>query len=156
MRLKKQAFTMIELVFAIVVIGILSAIAIPKFAATRTDAQISKGRADIASIRSAIITERQSRLITGDSKFIEAGTGNDSNGNPQLDKGSLFGGVLTYGIKDSATSGHWTNTGGYDDENTTTYNYKVGETTVGFTYTRGTGVFDCTTQSDTYCSELTD
>jgi len=156
MRLKKEAFTMIELVFVIVVLGILSAVAIPKFAATRTDAQISKGRADISSIRSAIITERQSRLITGDSKYIEAGTGDDANGNPQLDKGSLFGGVLTYGIKDSATSGHWTNTGGYSDVNTTAYDYQVGETTIGFTYTRGTGVFDCTSQTATYCSELTD
>ena len=152
----KKAFTMIELVFVIVVLGILSAIAIPKFAATRTDAQISKGRADISSIRSAIITERQSRLITGDNKYIEAGTGDDANSNPQLDKGSLFGGVLTYGITDKVASGHWTNTGGYSDENTTTYDYQVSATPVSFTYTRGTGIFDCTTQTDKYCSELTD
>ncbi|MDF1878230.1 prepilin-type N-terminal cleavage/methylation domain-containing protein [Sulfurimonas sp. SAG-AH-194-C20] len=149
--MNKNAFTMIELVFVIVVLGILSAIAIPKFAATRTDAQISKGRADISSLRSAIMTERQGRLITGDSKYIKVGTNAG-----EIDNGSLFGGVLTYGIKDSASSGHWTNTGGYSDENTTTYDYQIGDTTVGFTYTRGTGVFDCTTQSDTYCSELTD
>ena len=157
----KKAFTMIELVFAIVVIGILSAIAIPKFAATRVDAQISKGRADISSIRSAIMTERQSRLITGDSKFIEVGTGTDGNGNPQLDKGALFGGVLTYGIKDSATAGHWTNTGGYSDVNTTTYDYQVSETPVSFTYTRGDGIFTCSktsgsTKSKEYCGKLID
>jgi len=151
MKSTKKAFTMIELVFVIVVLGILASVAIPKFAATRTDAEISKGVADISSIRSAIITERQSRLITGDSKYIKVGTGAK-----ELDSGSLFGGVLTYGVKDSATSGHWTNTGGYADENTTTYNYQVGQTTVGFTYTRSTGIFDCTTQTDTYCSELTD
>jgi len=147
----KKAFTMIELVFAIVVIGILSAIAIPKFTATRTDAIISKGRADISSIRSAIMSDRQSRLITGDNKFIEAGTGAG-----QLDNGSLFGGVLTYGIKDSASSGHWTHTGNYNDINTSTYNYQINQTAVGFTYTRGTGIFDCTNQASTYCSELTD
>ena len=39
----KKAFTMVELVFVIVVIGILSAIAIPKLAATRDDAHITKG-----------------------------------------------------------------------------------------------------------------
>ena len=50
----KNAFSMIELVFVIVVLGILASVAIPKFAATRTDAEISKGRADIASIRSGI------------------------------------------------------------------------------------------------------
>ena len=38
----KRAFTMIELVFVIVILGILAAVAIPKFAATREDAQVSK------------------------------------------------------------------------------------------------------------------
>jgi len=155
-RINKSAFTMIELVFVIVVLGILAAIAIPKFAATRTDAQITKGRADISSIRSAIMTERQSRLITGDNKFIEAGAGAG-----KLDKDYtstnkvLFGGVLTYGIKDSTNSGHW-HLVSHVDANSSKYNFYVGSTPVSFTYTRGTGIFDCTTQTDKYCSELTD
>ena len=37
----KKAFTMIELIFVIVIIGILSSIAIPKLVATRDDAKIS-------------------------------------------------------------------------------------------------------------------
>jgi len=77
MQKSKNAFTMIELVFVIVILGILSAIAIPKFAATRTDAQITKGRADISSIRSAIVTERQSRLIQGDHDWITELSHND-------------------------------------------------------------------------------
>jgi len=147
MRLKKTAFTMIELVFVIVVLGILSAIAIPKFSATRTDAQISKGRADVASVRSAIITERQSRLITGDSKFIEAG-----DGSGQLDDGALFGGVLTYGITAKDASGHW-HSRSSSDTNSSTVKFKVADTDVTFTYTRSNGVFTCDTD-DTYCSEL--
>ncbi|QIR77796.1 prepilin-type N-terminal cleavage/methylation domain-containing protein [Sulfurospirillum diekertiae] len=37
----KQAFTMIELIFVVVILGILSAIAIPKFAGVREDAVVS-------------------------------------------------------------------------------------------------------------------
>lgn len=61
----RKAFTMIELVFVIVVIGILSAIAIPKFAATRDDAIITKARTTIASARSALATERQKNILRG-------------------------------------------------------------------------------------------
>ena len=56
---------MVELIFVIVVIGILSAIAVPKFAATRDDAHITKGIATLASVRSAIATERQKQILRG-------------------------------------------------------------------------------------------
>lgn len=61
----RKAFTMLELIFVIVVIGILSAIAVPKFAATRDDATVSKARSDVAAMRSAIAMERQKRILRG-------------------------------------------------------------------------------------------
>jgi len=70
----KKAFSMIELIFVIVVIGILSAIAIPKFAATRDDAVITKAMATIGSIRSAIATERQKRILRGEFADINGTT----------------------------------------------------------------------------------
>jgi general secretion pathway protein G len=61
----QKAFTMIELVFVIVVIGILSAIAIPKFAATRDDAVVARARATVAALRSGIATQRQKNILKG-------------------------------------------------------------------------------------------
>ena len=66
MRLKnKKAFTMIELVFVIVIIGVLSAIAIPKFGATAKLAYMSKGKNTLAIVRSALSTERQKSILRG-------------------------------------------------------------------------------------------
>ena len=62
---QRKAFTMLELTFVIVVIGILSAIAIPRFAATRDDAIITKARTTVASLRSAISIARQKRVLKG-------------------------------------------------------------------------------------------
>jgi prepilin-type N-terminal cleavage/methylation domain-containing protein len=48
--MKRSGFTMIELVFVIVILGILASVAIPKLAATRDDANIAKASTEISSI----------------------------------------------------------------------------------------------------------
>ena len=52
--MKRSGFTMIELVFVIVILGILASVAIPKLAATRDDAQIAKASTEMSSLISDI------------------------------------------------------------------------------------------------------
>jgi general secretion pathway protein G len=63
---QKNAFTMIELVYVIVIIGILSAVAIPKFTETGIVAHDAKATSVLTSVMSAIATERQKRILMGD------------------------------------------------------------------------------------------
>jgi general secretion pathway protein G len=155
----KNAFTMVELVFVIVILGILAAVAVPRLAATRTDADITKGRADVASIRSSIISERQSRLIIGCSTYIPNGTGTytcpgSTTLYDEMDKGSkLFAGVLMYPhANKSGSGGKWSAA----TVGSGSYKFWINSTTsVDFTYNATTGVFDCT-HSDDNCKLLTE
>ncbi len=112
----KKAFTMMELVFVIVIIGILSAIAIPKLAATRDDAIITKARTTLSAVRNSIASERQKRILRGVHTDIAKLNGNggafstfdDANGHQ----------VLEYDLKSCQKKGCWTTSDGV------TYTYK--------------------------------
>ena len=150
----KKAFTMIELVFVIVVIGILSAIAIPKLAATRDDAEIAKAVATIGSVRSGIATERQKRILRGD--FTHPITTLHSAGyafdvfNADADGNTPR--VVEYGVPDcnalGKTKACWEVTGAG------LYRYNM--PTTGFVdFNITSSRFECTNPSDTNCQLLT-
>ena len=142
-----KAFTMIELIFVIVILGILAAVALPKFASSKVQADIAKGRADIATIRAAIVNERQSRLILGDSSYISKLS--TSSTATTLFTGDGNNTLLTYGIKAGTGDGDWA------ISNDTTYTYKVNGTLTTFTYNPTNGTFTCVSGNN-YCDKLVD
>jgi len=62
--MKKNAFTMIELIFVIVILGVLAAVAIPKLAATRDDALQSTECSNISTCVTDVAAEYTAKETT--------------------------------------------------------------------------------------------
>ncbi len=124
---RRSGFTMIELVFVIVVLGILAAIAVPRFAATREDAVISAGAATVSAVRSGIVGLRQRNILAGTNDWPLASS----------ISGDTFG-VLAYPVAMGSNGGEWSDLGGGS------YRYTIlAGRTVVFTYNANNGNFDC-------------
>ena len=143
---------MIELVFVIVVIAILATIAIPKFAATRDDANIAKARSTIAAVRSGIVNERQKRLFKGDNSYInrlDAGVTSNTAGVTIFDNnGTAANEILMYGITTKAGSGYWMKSGNNQ------YDFTIGSDVARYTYNPANGRITCADQAGSLCGSL--
>ncbi len=141
----KHAFTMIELIFVIIIIGILVAVALPRFSGVENQAVIASGRSTIMSVRAAISTERQKRFMLGGSSYItrlDSGVATNVTGVKIFDNnGTATSRLLTYPVITKNTSGGWMKT------NTNVYTYYVDTTLVPFTYNQTNGTFTCVTNN---------
>jgi len=152
----KKSFTMIELIFVIIILGILAAVAIPKLFATRDDAIVAKVRTQISTIRSAIADYHTKEIMKGlDTypKTLDEATANAED--EELFEGNHTNNVylLEYPVYSKNADGHWMKT---DDTN---YTVKIMTTNVKFNYYKDTGHFDCkdinTGDADKICKQLT-
>lgn len=148
----KPAFTMVELIFVIVVIGILAAVAIPKLAASRDDAVLVKGKSQISAIRSGIAMQKSKRLLEGTSPYYPVTL--DKNTTPTvLFSDGDYGNILEYGLDIGRTDGKWNRTS--QDANESKYDFYLEGSPVSFTYDSSTGRFTCDNPTSQNCKDLT-
>ena len=150
----RNAFTMTELIFVVVVIGILAAIAIPKVGSSVVQAQISSAKTDVMALRSAILNERQKRLMRGNNSFIaKLSSGGTGAGQPLFD-GDGARTLFTYPRISKNGSGGWMRS------SDTAYTFNVDGTTVSFTYNPANGTFTCNRNASgnegKYCKQITE
>lgn len=144
--MRKSAFTMIELVFVIVILGILASIAVPRFGATRTDALISKGRSDIAAIRAGISYVRSVNILKGESGYPPLLEPNTEMNNLFFFSDNNSSNIIEHVVRSGSASGEWSK------DNNTTYQFHIGAESIQFNYNYQNGTFDCS--SGSYCDEL--
>jgi len=153
----KKAFTMIELIFVIVILGILSSVAISKMAVTRDDAIISKGRSEVAAIRNAISLKRNSNILMGKgasypSKLDALSASSSGDGDALFDhdtnSSDSSAQLLDYPIYSKSKNG-WRKIANNK------YVFNAVNTDVNFTYNSGNGSFDCS-HSVQLCKDLTE
>lgn len=125
----KKAFTLIELVFVIVILGILATVAIPKLIVTRDDAEIAKAKSQIAAVRSGIQLKRNEMILSGAQGYptnLEDGT-------------CCFGGILSTKIEQRKDD----NSYGWKKETDGSYTINTNKEQVKFTYNKDKGSFKC-------------
>ena len=151
----KSAFTMVELVLVIVVIGILAAVAVPRLMVTRSDAVIVKGKSQVSAIRNGISLQKSRNMLKGDSTPYPDKLDNVITYNVNDQKLFYFNdanssNILEYPIYSKLSSdGHWVKTAANKYAFFITHDKNI-----SFDYNSTTGSFDCDhTAND--CKQLT-
>ncbi len=123
-----RAFTIIELLFVIIIIGILATVALPKFKSALDQADISKAQSTVTAIRSGIQVQKNKNVLLGKSPYpstLDTSTG-------------LFGKVLPNPVTPNATNG-WQKVSGTPNR----YKFNFNGQAIYFDYNASSGRFDC-------------
>lgn len=143
-----QAFTLVELVIVIAIIGILAAIAIPRFIDIRSEAYVSQRDGIVGSVRSGILTVAAKNQVSGGAGTFPPNLEAVWNGI------GTVGGVLSPALTNCVAATpcfELLMEGGYVDGNwqqtnaanpfTYTFTAPVGSGSKVYTYTNTTGTF---------------
>ena len=133
----KKAFTIIELIFVIVALGILAMLALPRLVGSKEDAEIARVKAEIAAIRSAIQTYRGANLLSQ----------KPGSGYPDDLKAETIE-KITNGTK---LGSNWTVS---EDGNTLTLTIAGAGQPATFTYDKAKGSLTCSGDSSTLCGKI--
>ncbi|RKY29162.1 MAG: type II secretion system protein [Candidatus Omnitrophota bacterium] len=111
---KRKGFTLIELIMVIVIIGILAAIAIPRFIDLRNDARRAASDGNVGALRAALSNYYARRSIAEDPTPWPTGLHEASFVNDYLQGGTFpscpFGGSYDSYLIYNATTGELTTT----------------------------------------------
>ncbi len=129
----RRSFTLIELIFVLVLLGILAAVALPKFGETLEQTNIAKAKSTVAAIRSGLQVYKNIHILRGEEPY-PATLDSDSS--------HLFGKVLPHPITPSTKVGGWSKEDGK-------YIFHTTKGKIAFEYDSTNGSFTCIKGSPT-------
>ena len=148
----KKAFTLIELIFVIVIMGLLASVAIPKFLNLTKHSKESAFKAVVTSVQNAIENVHSQWIVNDNFSWNPAADGNDhssdfnnSNGYPtKIDDGSGASKLFSYVLKTPVLSCGSKTSGCFEEYDDKKYEYNyTSSKAIRFEYNSSNGNIEC-------------